>query len=68
MFGQDRQLRDSPQLCSRCDVKIADEDVPLILFGPDGMLKDDGDILAWVFCDGCTRVVLSHATRRARTG
>ncbi len=53
--GQDRQLRDDPQLCSVCDAEIPEEAVPLMMFGPP---LPGGDCLAWVYCDDCAGGVI----------
>lgn len=55
VFGLDCDLGTEPQLCSRCDKPIPEEDVPLIVFGDK---RPDGDCFAWVYCDLCTVVVL----------
>lgn len=61
VFGVDCDLNREPQLCSLCDAPIAEEDVPLQLFGGQ---RPDGDTFAWVYCDLCAPKILTLALRK----
>jgi hypothetical protein len=60
-FGTDCDINREPQLCSLCDAPIAEDDVPLQLFGGK---RPDGDVFAWVYCDQCSVSILTLTTRR----
>ncbi len=57
-LGWDRMLAAEPALCSGCCEEIPEDQVPLILWAPDGRT-------AWQYCALCERPILARLLARA---
>jgi hypothetical protein len=61
ILGDDREPSEAPRRCSRCQLRIPDERVPLILWSESGEL-------AWVYCATCEPLMLATLMRKRRPG